>query len=429
MAENQRLRCQILGGKNQIGGNCIYLHYGKTNLLLDIGKPLNDNLSHGEKRSPVISAPDFDIPDVDYCIISHPHMDHWGFLPFLPEKAIIFSGVECQTIIKISLYVSRGPIVKNEWKTFRPGVAFGLGDFLIQPFLIDHSAYDAYAFLITAGDEHLLYTGDIRFHGRKAWLSERLPDLIKVPIDLLICEGTNLGGQAEGNNTVEANTAATVHESDLEESFADAFKQNRLPAIVQVSGQNIDRLVTIYRASKKANRKLVLDPYTAFLINRLKNRHLPHLGSFDDVRVLLPEEDEQWRHVGLNRKKLGWMKPYAITAGELIQDPMYVLIFRYWIGQYVSERAILPDGSRFIYSMSSYYLASMSAQWGELSERIADGRVVFQKIHASGHASPSDLSQFIQRINPKQILPIHTQNPSWFDRFDSEKVAEECDCR
>jgi ribonuclease J len=69
----------------------------------------------------------------------------------------------------------------------------------------------------------------------------------------------------------------------------------------------------------------------------------------------------------------------------------------------------------------------MSAQWGDLAERIADGRIVFQKIHASGHATPDDLSQFIHRINPKHILPIHTLNPSWFEQFGSEKVIGRCD--
>jgi hypothetical protein len=38
---------------------------------------------------------------------------------------------------------------------------------------MDHSAFDAYGFLISAGDKSLFYTGDFRGHGRKGKLLDR----------------------------------------------------------------------------------------------------------------------------------------------------------------------------------------------------------------------------------------------------------------
>ena len=45
---------------------------------------------------------------------------------------------------------------------------FELRPFTITPFLVDHSAFDAYALLVEAGGRRLFYSGDLRGHGRNA---------------------------------------------------------------------------------------------------------------------------------------------------------------------------------------------------------------------------------------------------------------------
>lgn len=45
------------------------------------------------------------------------------------------------------------------------------------------------------------------------------------------------------------------------------FRETAGMALVVTSAQNIDRLVTIYRATKRAGRRLLMDPYTADIAN------------------------------------------------------------------------------------------------------------------------------------------------------------------
>ena len=45
---------------------------------------------------------------------------------------------------------------------------FEVGDFLIKPYLMDHSAFDAATFEISTEDKTIIYSGDFRGHGRKA---------------------------------------------------------------------------------------------------------------------------------------------------------------------------------------------------------------------------------------------------------------------
>lgn len=50
-------------------------------------------------------------------------------------------------------------------KTFKARKGVKVKDITVIPFLVDHSASDAYMFLIKAGEKKILHTGDFRLHG------------------------------------------------------------------------------------------------------------------------------------------------------------------------------------------------------------------------------------------------------------------------
>ena len=37
------------------------------------------------------------------------------------------------------------------------------------------------------------------------------------------------------------------------------------------------------------------------------------------------------------------------------------------------------------------------------------------RIHASGHATPHDIINFIEEVKPKFLIPIHTEHPEFFE--------------
>jgi ribonuclease J len=122
----------------------------------------------------------------------------------------------------------------------------------VTPFLIDHSAFDAYMVLVEVNGKRIFYSGDFRTHGRKSVLTKRLMAAPPRNIDVLLMEGTNLGSDK---------SCAT--EDDLERDFVNPFRTTAGRVFVAWSGQNIDRTVTLYRACRKARRTLVIDLYTA----------------------------------------------------------------------------------------------------------------------------------------------------------------------
>ncbi|MFH1133700.1 MAG: beta-CASP ribonuclease aCPSF1 [Nanoarchaeota archaeon] len=73
------IRVSYLGGGRQVGRSCILLQTPESRILLDCGiNPASD-----EEAYPLLEAPEFDINELDAVIISHAHLDHSGFLPYL----------------------------------------------------------------------------------------------------------------------------------------------------------------------------------------------------------------------------------------------------------------------------------------------------------------------------------------------------------
>ena len=82
---------------------------------------------------------------------------------------------------------------------------------------------------------------------------------------------------------VEIN-ADIASETDLERQFVQAFKETAGAHFVWTSSQNIDRLVTIFRAAKQAGRLLLIDLYTAVVLEATGKDTIPQSG-WSDVRL------------------------------------------------------------------------------------------------------------------------------------------------
>ena len=156
--------------------------------------------------------------------------------------------------------------------------ALPVGPFTITPFLADHSAFDAYSILIEAGGRRLFYTGDVRAHGRKRSLFEKLISDPRERVNVLLMEGTHVRPDPTGSS---------LSEEGLERELARVFSATEGLVLACYSAQNIDRLVTVFKAAKRSGRKLVLDLYAATMTRATGNPRIPQ-ADWDDVLVYVP---------------------------------------------------------------------------------------------------------------------------------------------
>ncbi|MBS3150068.1 beta-CASP ribonuclease aCPSF1 [Candidatus Woesearchaeota archaeon] len=74
------VRLTFLGAGREVGRSCIFLQTQESRVLLDCG--LN-TAANDESAYPILDIPEFSIKDIDAVIISHAHLDHVAFLPYL----------------------------------------------------------------------------------------------------------------------------------------------------------------------------------------------------------------------------------------------------------------------------------------------------------------------------------------------------------
>ena len=159
------MRIRIHRGAHEIGGNCIEVADGDDRIVLDLGRPLS---AGWDDQIPLpningLASPD---PRMHGVVLSHPHLDHYGLTDQLAPNVPVYLGVEAERVLQAAAFfspMSHSPQLAGH---LTDRTAFQLGPFTITPFLVDHSAFDAYSLLVEAGDRRVFYTGDIRAHGR-----------------------------------------------------------------------------------------------------------------------------------------------------------------------------------------------------------------------------------------------------------------------
>jgi predicted metal-dependent RNase len=75
------VKITALGGFKEVGRSCVLLQTPKSNVLLDCG--LNIDTSDSARAYPYLNAMNLALEQLDAVIISHAHLDHSGFLPYL----------------------------------------------------------------------------------------------------------------------------------------------------------------------------------------------------------------------------------------------------------------------------------------------------------------------------------------------------------
>lgn len=377
---------------HEIGGNCVEIGTADGHrIILDVGRPLDapENARELLPKSLDTKSP------ADAVLISHPHVDHYGLLDEVPAEWPIFSGSATERLIKLTSAMF-GRALSHTFISWKSGSAFQIGPFRVTPYLIDHSAFDAHMLLIEVLGKRIMYSGDFRTHGRKSVLVHRLMAAPPKRLDVLLMEGTNLGSDKP-----------CVTEDDLEEAFVGLFRSAGGRVFVAWSAQNVDRTVTLYRACLKTGRTLVVDLYTAEVMEAVGDfGKLPRPG-WNNLKVVITSAfARMYRRTG-RESFVERMAQYGISAGRLAETPSkWVAMVRpSLIRDYVRKGIVPTAEDAWCWSMWRGYLKN------------EDGALVYKwftdrgsravHIHTSGHASPADLQSFAKAMNPGHLVPIH----------------------
>jgi ribonuclease J len=339
---------------------------------------------------------------IDGIIISHAHQDHYGLLNYIHKDIKHFMGEATHKIIELNNIFTSQEIHIENTVYFEKENKFQIGDISITPYWADHSAFDAYSFLVEADGKSLFYSGDFRSHGRKAKVFEWFLNNAPKYVDYLLLEGTTIG---RGSKTFQT-------EIEIENEFVRVFQEPKKINLIYCSGQNIDRIVSILRACIKTNKILVVDVYVATVLKTLSRfAGIPYPSEgFENLKVMFPYYTSKKLKSEGNEHILYQFKSCKITKEEISNRASGIAMLVRPSMQKDLEKINEIDGGNLIYSMWEGYLPKKDTK--TFLDYLTNRNFTTHKIHTSGHADTDALIKMVDAIQPKMIVPIHTFSAS-----------------
>lgn len=430
------MEIRIHRGTKEVGGNCIEIICKNTRIIFDIGMPIvavgskdkarfDFSIYEKDKNESLVAKGV--LPNIEglypwddtgrkpnAIIISHPHIDHYGFLPFVSKDIPVYIGSAGNELIKLSNLFSKLKIVIVEFVPILPTVSFTIGDIVITGFLMCHSAFGAMAFMITGDDKSLIYSGDFRNHGRKKMALNNFLSSIPKDIDALMCEGTNINKSED----------KFLSEDELEEKVVELLSSPKMISMAFLSSQNIDRIISFFKAAIRTDRILAVDVYTAnALLIASRYGKIPHPSKqYPNIKVFFPPSIcKIMVQCGMS-EQMYQFKEFKITKEEM--NKVRCLIFVKSSMLKIIDTLIGLNDSPFIYSLWEGYLEDDSVK--RIINFVKGKGMIVSVVHSSGHADYKALKKMVDGVNPKVLIPIHSFAPEKFESFGKKiKLLED----
>lgn len=403
---------QIFQG-NQIGGCITMISTKTTKIIIDFGESLPgskaiDNIEFDWKKE-----------KVDAVFFTHYHGDHIGRFMEIPEDIPLYMGkVTFEILCNINQAVKNEAVLhslKNRSSIIfiRPKQRIEVGDIVVTPYTVDHSAFDAYMFLVETPDQNILHTGDYRDHGHRGHVKKNgkeinvmlevikryVKDYGRRKIDVLITEGTMLGGRKNEKR---------YSEKQLLQDATAFFKEHKY-IFLKISSTNADSIASFYHAAGRNGMGFYANRYVLSQLDSFARAGSEYTDfySFDRKWPILFGSGEKQTAQRKHMREDG----FVILVSEyenyenLIQefaDLDTVMIYSLWNGyidEQIGKKAFQPE------------LADFCKRHNAVS------------MHTGGHAYPEFVEEVIKTVAAEKVMIIHTEGEKMETLFkDSDLV-------
>lgn len=442
------IRIKIHRGTHQIGGCATEIECDGERILIDLGA----NLPGSDEEAAISDSKLLDSVfgihrerHFDAILFSHYHGDHYGLYKDIPKGIRLYIGSCAKEILQIvTAYIDinaekKGRDIIAGMQEYTRGHSIPeLTKMKITPFTVDHSALDAYMFLIEAEGKRILFTGDFREHGianEREQLWRILEKYVGEHIDILITEGTMLSRIEEA----DANIVQT--EAELGLKAAEYFRQKKYN-FVMVSSTNLDSIMEFYQNTPD-DRMFICDQYQArVILTAMENKGKEFeqyrskreaSGLYKKFYIIGNVNNFVYRNLqkrGEALKNQGLPQVYFkhIEEKEIGENGFVMLVRpnRFFATNGLSKfetlfqfyRKNYKEQVNLIYSMWKGYLEGDKED--KDVTRFIDG-FAYTPLHTSGHAYVETIQKLLKKTEPDIIIPMHTEKADEFGKMEEFK--------
>lgn len=437
--KNEWVRISVLGAGREVGRSCFLLQTPESRILIDCGI----NVASEQDAYPLLEAPEFKIDELDAVIVSHSHIDHSGFVPYLFKfgyKGPVYCTAPTRDVMAL-LQIDMVKIARNEGKeplyssddveemvkhtiTLEyDEVADITPDVRITLYNAGHILGSAMVHMhVGNGLHNILYTADLKF-GKTALLS---PAVTQFPrLETLIIEST-YGGK---ENIMAPSQEADAYLNDLIIQTVEKGGKVLMPVLGSGRAQEVMILLEgLYREKRLPKVPVYVDGMV-WDISAIHTAYPEYLNA--DVRRQIFHKDNNpflsdlFKKVGSGKERQKVIEetgPCVIlaTSGMLNGGPSVeyfkafcenknnTLVFSSYQGEGSLGRRI-QQGDR-----------DFSFKEGQKTN-VFKMQMEVAKIEVTGHSDRKELMNFIQRATPrpKKVIVNHGESSRCIDLASS----------
>ena len=354
----------------RIGGGITELNYNGHRLVIDMGAEPN----------PQIKGVTLGEAQCDGVLITHYHGDHIGLLKYLlPEVPVYMSKVSQEISLTVYHTLKRANLLEADDKTIERleeaklftyedfGKDFQIGSFTIRPIRVDHSAFDALAYLIKVAGKKIFFTGDFRSHGYTGKALFATLEKYVDKVDVIITEGTMLSRKE-----------SVLSEQEFKKEAIKVCNEHRY-VLYLGSSTNIDSLLSMSCAAKLTKKAFCVDSFQKEIFRVISNNSKSDFYKNVVHKIKYP----QGLVIALRMSQLDFAEAFYKKYGQ-----ESVLIYSLWDG----------------YIEKNQELQKLEALWGNR----------FIQLHSGGHASADDIKKMVEICSKEReqttVIPMHLEN-------------------
>ena len=410
------MRIHTIGGYNEVGKNMTAVEVGNDVVIFDSGLHLppiveleeseRNNIMNEKHLRRLGAIPEDTILDklglrqkVRAILIGHAHLDHVGALPYIESRynadilATPFTIAVLRTLIN-----DENVKIKNELKEIQPNSFFsikGSNNCKAEFINITHSTLQTSMMALHTPEGVVLYANDFKFDnspqlGKKPNY-EALRRVAKEGVKALIVESLYA---SEERKTPSEKVARSL----LEDVLLTTDNENAA-IIVTTFSSHIARLKSIVDMGKKLNRKIVFvgRSLNKYVTASIKTKLCPFQRS---ISLLSYKNQVYSAFKKINNNK----QEYLVVCTGHQGEPGSIL-------ERISRNETplqLSAKDHVIFSSKTIPAQINIANKGLVEKRLKHmGVRIFNDVHVSGHAGREDLRDFINMIQPENIIPAH----------------------
>ncbi|MFH1521019.1 MAG: beta-CASP ribonuclease aCPSF1 [Candidatus Micrarchaeota archaeon] len=423
------IRIMALGGFREIGRSCLLIQTPNSKVLLDVG--VNTATSDPTRAYPYLNMAGFSLEEIDAVVISHGHMDHMGFLPYLyaygydgpvyctppTRDFMVLLQQDYLNLCKKAFNVDPPYTKKDIYKELRNVITVNYEEVVDITPEIKMTLYNAGHILGSAsihlhigeGTHNLVYSGDLKFGFTRLFdpATTHFPRL-----ETLLIEST-YGGRND----------ISVNRFDSEKKLFDIIKDTiakrgkvLIPVFAVGRSQEIMLVLEdLIRREPDLNLPIYIDgmileasaihtAYPEYLREQLQRRILSDRSPFESPMIKVAK--------GTSKEEIVNGEPAVILApsGMLTGGPSY---------EYLKLMADNPNNTlAFVGYQSALSLGSKIQQgMKELPILGDDGKMKTLKINMrvetaegfSGHSDRAQLMAYLKNLRPtpERVLTMH----------------------